>query len=99
MVCNNRPSQQTMSTKATKLNAERAAYQSDCVTQALINGTKAAGWALATAGILVSAANSLSPTFHRALGVSGKAGLIVSILFKFRTLIFESFNKNKGSVH
>lgn len=73
----------SMSNKASILNAERAeraVKQQDCVTQALINGCKGAAWALATAGIVVSAANKYSPTFRKALGVSGKAGLVVRSL-------------------
>lgn len=66
--------------KVTAERAERAVKVESCVTQALINGCKGAAWALATAGIIVSAANKYSPTFQKALGVSGKAGLVVSDL-------------------
>ena len=57
---------------------ERETHKEDCTSLAIKEASKSAGWALATSGILVSVANGLSPAFQRALGVSGKAALVVS---------------------
>ena len=75
-----------MSNRAAQISAERAEREEkveDCVKQALINGCKGAAWALGVSGITVSAANTYSPTFRKALGVSGKVGLVVSALNRF----------------
>ena len=63
---------------ASMADVEREAHRDDCTTLAIKEASKSAGWALATSGILVSVANGISPTFQRALGVSGKAALVVS---------------------
>ena len=64
--------------RARMADVERESHKDDCTSLAIKEASKSAAWAIATSGILVSIANGLSPTFQRALGVSGKAALVVS---------------------
>ena len=72
------PSQIELAQCASMAEVEREAHKDDCTSLAIKEASKSAGWALATSGIIVSIANGVSPAFQRALGVSGKAALVVS---------------------
>ncbi len=71
------PSRDRNSLEQAMAEVEREAHKEDCTSLAIKEASKSAGWALATSGILVSVANGISPAFQRALGVSGKAALVV----------------------
>ena len=72
------PEPRSKFTRTIMAEVERETHKEDCTSLAIKEASKSAGWALATSGILVSVANGISPAFQRALGVSGKAALVVS---------------------
>lgn len=57
---------------------EQAKAQEECVNLGIVAGAKAGAWALGVSGTLVGLSNTFWPAFRGALGVSGKAALIVS---------------------
>lgn len=61
-----------------KEEEDRRQVQEQCTSEAATAGFKAAGAALAASAVAVGAANTYAPGFRRALGVSGKAALVVS---------------------
>lgn len=63
---------------AQKQEEERQRVQKDCVWEAAASGGKAAAWAGLCSASTIGLANHFSEGFRHALGVSGKAALVVS---------------------
>ncbi|KAK9850079.1 hypothetical protein WJX84_008125 [Apatococcus fuscideae] len=66
---------------AQKQEEERQKVQKDCVWEAAIAGGKAAAWAGLCSVTTIGLANHFSEGFRHALGVSGKAALMVTPVF------------------